>query len=308
LPVRIEKKKMSEAATLMMNVLANLSFDRAVLKNPGDPLSVLGNPLIWSIIGFGAGIYFFFRGFVLLRRKRFIQNVPRSTIRGVSLGLVEVSGKVEGPYTIIAPLSERDCFYYRTTAWTRGQRSWHKAAEESLSAPFFLDDGTGKLMVDARGAQAELPAAFSEEYSSDVPGYAQRFLSRHGVSSDAGVEMEEYVVRQGDTLFAMGTLRENTSGTENFLSPEAADLEREQELGGVMPVGTGVRKPAATSAQFDLHPKVALGSAPNRPLFISVRSQREIVQWLAWKSALFIWGGPMLTLLCFWYLLGRLGY
>jgi hypothetical protein len=290
----------------MANILAIIAL---IAGRPADPLSVLGNPLIWSIIGFGAGIYFFFRGFVLLRRKRFIQDVPQSTIRGASLGLVEVSGKVAGPYTIVAPLSERDCFYYRTIGWTGGERAWHKAAEESLSAPFFLDDGTGKLMIDARGAQEELPAAFSEEYSSGVPTYAQRFLDRHGVSSEFAVKLEEYVVRQGDTLFAMGTLRENTSGAGNFLSPEAAALERDQEMGGVVPVGMGARRPAAaTSAQFDLHPTVVLGSSPSRPLFLSVRSQREIVQWLAWKSALYIWGGPALTLLCFWYLLRRLGY
>jgi len=292
----------------MANVLGTIAL---IARRSADPLSVLGNPLIWSIIGFGTGIYLFFRGFVLLRRKRLIQDVPQSTIRGASLGVVEVSGKIVGPYTITAPLSEQDCFYYRTVAWTGGERAWHKAAEESLSAPFFLDDGTGKLLVDACGAQAELPAAFAEEYSSTAPDYVLRFLSRRGISSGLAVKLEEYVVRQGDTLFAMGTLRENASGhsTENFLSPEAAELEREQELGGVMPVGAGGYKPAAaTSAQFDLHPTVVLGSAPNRPLFLSVRSQREIAQWLAWKSALYIWGGPSLTLLCFWYLLGRFGY
>jgi hypothetical protein len=277
---------------------------------------LLGNPIIWSLIGFGAGIYLFFRGFALLRRKRFIQNVPRSTIRGASLGLVEVSGTVEGPYTILAPLSEEDCFYYRTIAWTGGEHAWHKAAEESLSAPFFIDDGTGKLMVDARGAQAELPAVFSEEYSRTPPDYAQHFLNRHGVSSGLEVKLEEYVVRQGETLFAMGTLRESTAeewtGATGVLSPKAAELQREEEIGGVMlPVpSTAGQKPVAAkvSEQFDLHPNVVLGNGPNRPLFISVRSQREIVQALAWKSALCIWGGPILTLCCFWYLLTRLGY
>jgi len=78
-----------------------------------DLLRLLANPLVWAMIGFGSGIYFFFRGFVSLQRKRFLENIPRSTIRGASLGLVEISGKVEGPYTIIAPFSELDCFYYR---------------------------------------------------------------------------------------------------------------------------------------------------------------------------------------------------
>jgi len=124
-------------------------------------------------------------------------------------------------------------------------------------------------------------------------------------------KLEENVVRPGDTLLAMGTLGENSSTVANFLSPEAAELEREQELGGVMlPAGAVVapKLNAVNAAQFDAHPKMALGGAKDRPLFFSVRSQREIVQDLTWKSALYIWGGPILTLLCFWYLLGRLGY
>jgi len=275
-------------------------------------LSLLGNPIVWSIIGFAAGIYLFFRGFALLRRKRFLENVPRSTIRGASLGLIEVSGKVEGPYTIIAPLSEEDCFYYRTIAWTGGERSWRKAAEESLSAPFFLDDGTGKMMVDARGAQSELEAVFSEEYESMTPDYAQHFLNRHGVSTGKPVKLEEHIIRCGQTLFVMGTLRETTpeelSSSNRFLSAEAAELQREEEIGGViLPGAVATREKTTPAKEFDLHPKVILGSCPNRPLFLSPRSQREIVQDLAWKSAVYIWCGPLLTLLCFWYLLSRLG-
>jgi E3 Ubiquitin ligase len=275
--------------------------------------SLLGNPVVWSVIGFGAGIYLFFRGFVLLRRKRFIENVPPCTIRGASLGLIEVSGKVDGPYTIIAPLSEEDCFYYQTTAWTGGDRSWRKAAEESLSTPFFLDDGTGKLMVDARGAQSELEAVFSEEYEHTVPDYAQHFLNRHGVSSGMPVKLEEYAVRAGQTLFAMGTLRETTpedsSGSNRFLSAEAAELQREEEIGGViLPGSVATRQKTVPQKQFDVAPKVVLGSSTNRPLFLSARSQRAIVQDLAWRSAFYIWAGPLLTLFCFWYLLSTLGY
>lgn len=276
------------------------------LRSGNDPLRLLGNPVIWSIIGFAAGIYFFVRGFALLHRKRSILNVPRSTIRGASLGLVEVSGKVEGPYTIVAPLSEADCFYYRTIAWTGGESSWSKTAEESLSAPFFLDDGTGKLMVNARGAETELEAVFCDEYSGSVPDFAQHFLNRHGIEPAPRVKFEEYAVRPGQILFAMGTLRENAEATASasFLSAGAAELQREEEIGGMLPTKASPAPPkiAAISRQFDLQPKVILASSPRRPLFISLRSQREIVQDLAWKSALYIWGGPVLTILCFWYL------
>jgi len=286
---------------------------------PGLLLSLFANPVIWAMIGFGAGIYFFFRGFVFLRRKRFIADIPRSTIRGAALGLVEVSGKVEGPYTIIAPLSELGCFYYRAIARQRGE---HPAVEETLSAPFFLDDGTGKMMVDSRGAEDELPPVFSENYSGEVPEYLRHFLSRHGITSEFPLRLEEYCVRPGDTLFVLGTLRENVAAAsiasaitpqEPFLSAEAADLQRRGEIEGEIPAAvipqTSPARTTKPSAEFDLHPPVVLaGNGTAHPLFISVRSRREIVQALAWRSSLYIWGGPILTLVCFWYLMNWLGY
>jgi hypothetical protein len=284
--------------------------------SPPNLLRLLADPMIWALIGFGAGVYFFFRGFVSLRRKRFIQSIPRSTIRAAALGLVEVSGEVKGPYTIVAPLSEQDCFFYHAIARQEGNRT---PVEETLSAPFFLDDGTGKLLVDGRSAKTDLPPSFSENYSSHVPDYLHHFLSRHGIPSGFPVQLEEFCIRPGDKLFVMGTLRENTptdAGTyaENFLSAEAADLQRRGEMEAEMPAAiakTSTRVPSTTkaSAECDLHPPVILaGQTPREPLFISIRSQREVLRALAWQATLFIWGGPILTLACFWYLLERLGY
>lgn len=280
-----------------------------------DPLSFLLNPVIWALVGFPVGVYAFIRGFFLLRRKRFVQNTPRTTIRGAPLGLVEVAGKVEGPYTIIGPMSEEDCFYYRAVVWSKGERSpWRKAAEESLAAPFFLDDGTGQMMVDPRGAETDLPPVFSEEYQSDVPDHLRHFLSRHAVPSGIPLKLEEYCVRPGDALFAMGTLRENLGNeAAEFLSAEAADLERRGEMetdlpGAVISRQTDIARSSKPSAEFDLHPSVVLAGSRNRPLFISGYRRSEIVETLALRSALYIWGGPILTLICFWYLLSRLGY
>lgn len=275
------------------------------------------------MVGFPLGIYGFFRGFFLLRRKRFIQNIPRCTIRGAPLGVIEVSGKVEGPYTIIAPMSEEDCFFYRSIVWSKGERTpWRKAAEESLAAPFFLDDGTGKLMVDPRGAELDLPPAYSEEFQTDVPEHLQHFLSRHAIRSGFPLKLEEYYVRPGDALFIMGTLQENHAREVNarpteereFLSAEAADLQRRGEIEADSPAAAvalqaNARRASQPSEEFDLHPQAVLAAGrDNHPLFISNSSRSEIVQTLAIRSGLYIWGGPILTMICFWYLLSRLGY
>jgi hypothetical protein len=55
--------------------------------------------------------------------------------------------------------------------------------------------------------------------------------------------------------------------------------------------------------QFDLHPPVVLKRGTHDPAFlISWHSQRDVVGTLSWKSALLIWGGPALTLLCAYFL------
>ena len=64
---------------------------------------LLSQPLLWAGLGVTLGPYFFWRGFLLLRRKRLIMDTPRSNIRSAALGRVEITGKAVGPYTHVAP-------------------------------------------------------------------------------------------------------------------------------------------------------------------------------------------------------------
>lgn len=60
---------------------------------------------------------------------------------------------------------------------------------------------------------------------------------------------------------------------------------------------------ASTTVSQPAHPSVCLGKGSSRdPFMISWRSQRDVVHSLAWKSALCMWGGPALTLVCLYVL------
>ena len=66
---------------------------------------------------------------------------------------------------------------------------------------------------------------------------------------------------------------------------------------------------AQSTTGFNMHPTVAICKGTNHEIFmISWHSQREVVQSLAWKSALCIWGGPALTLACVYFLILSLGW
>jgi hypothetical protein len=170
--------------------------------------------------GAAGGLYLFYRGFRLLQRKRLILNTPASKIRSASMGLVEINGLATGPYVINSPLKQMSCYYYRSVAWEYQQHGknseWVKVAEESLHVPFYLDDGSGKLLVDPTGAEMDLHCDMHEEYNRSVllggpemPGSVYSFLSRHGVDSSRRIKVEERCINPKNSLFILGTLSQN---------------------------------------------------------------------------------------------------
>ncbi len=66
--------------------------------------------------------------------------------------------------------------------------------------------------------------------------------------------------------------------------------------------------PAPAPGEWPDHDPTVIQQGTHDPhYYISWRSQKEVLSSLAWHSFLSIFGGPVLTLLCAWYLLGRMG-
>jgi hypothetical protein len=82
--------------------------------------------------------------------------------------------------------------------------------------PFFLDDNTGKVLIDPRGAELDLHCDFKEEFSDSIfssddeaPPNVRSFLSRHGLMTGNKVKVEEYCIKPKNAMFVLGTLAEN---------------------------------------------------------------------------------------------------
>jgi hypothetical protein len=367
----------------------------------------------WAAIGAVAGVVLFYRGFRMLQFKRLVLNTPFSKIRSVSMGLVEVSGAAIGPNTIRAGITGTACYYYCATAWelrqSKNSREWKKVAEETLYVPFFVDDSTGRLLVNPQGADLDVHRTFRDEFSTSAfrsrdmfPENVLQFLARNGVGGSATIRLEEHCIEPNYPLFILGTLAQNqdrasSTPSAHVMAPSSSIRWRSGfsfSVGngsGLLQAFTGTpntvfggagtqipmpRAPAATprsvaagttvtaanwssvsmddvslpakathaqaptrevavpavqaatalaerpqpteprteampaeDAGFPTHPPVVLAKGLGHdPFAISSESQRDIVRALAWKSSLFIWGGPLLTLICVYVLSKVLGW
>ena len=188
------------------------------------------------MLGFGAGIYIFFKGFRQFRNYRLIADTPEIPIRSIPMGFVEVHGKAAGEKTVPSPVSHTPCFMYKvvierwhTDSHGRGG-SWSHHRTDVDGVSFYLKDATAQVMVDGRGAELDLPQSARCEAgrgaATGVPASEQellqyvtradvhmvgslvgRGLNFMGPLSDPGKE------QQRQTL--MGALQ-NTPGTPEF--------------------------------------------------------------------------------------------
>src|SRR5262249_34113199 len=135
-------------------------------------------------------------------------------------GLVEVSGMPTGPQTIPAAITGDACYYYRARAWQWNSSgkggSWQEVVDESLFVPFFLEDSTGKVLVNPQNGQLDVHHSFSDEIhpawlglDSCMPKNVGNFLALHGLASSEKIRLEEQIIRPGFPLFVFGTLGEN---------------------------------------------------------------------------------------------------
>ncbi|MFZ0308855.1 MAG: hypothetical protein WAL89_11805 [Candidatus Sulfotelmatobacter sp.] len=221
-------------------------------------------PIAWCVVGLCAGIYLFFNGFRLLRRRQLILNTPVSKIRSASIGIVELSGLAVGPYTVSAPITERPCYYYRTLVWEwkrQGRSSqWVKVAAECMHVPFFLDDNTGKVMVDPRSADLDLHRDFQQEFcdsffttKEEVPPNVRTLLSRHGVNTTNKIKVEEFCIKPKNALFLLGTLDENP-GLELTPQPIPDDEHNTLAIGKALwsnPLSDGLGRTALSFVSGD---------------------------------------------------------
>jgi hypothetical protein len=145
----------------------------------------------------GGGLIVF--GFMVLRRKRLLENVPTSRIRSVAMGFAELAGRAKNRTPLVAPFSGIPCVYYRYLVEeerqrSRGGREWATVDRGESSDPFYLQDETGALLVDPSGAETVLQRSYRRVERGE--GWLGRRTRR-----------SEWWIVPGQKLFVAGTVR-----------------------------------------------------------------------------------------------------
>lgn len=159
-------------------------------------MTAIGNLDLFLLAGFVGGIASFFRGFRSYRKYLLLQGTPTTPIRSIAMGLVRIHGKATGDHTIESPIAHTACCVYQIhiEKWKdqedRGR--WMHYGADTNGVSFHLEDSSGRVLVDPRGAEFDIESTAVREASS-----AQGFGG-----SDA--ELLAYVLRVGPNEEAPG--------------------------------------------------------------------------------------------------------
>jgi len=139
-----------------------------------------------GIILFLIGILIIFNGIQMYLTMRKVQNTPTSKIRSVAMGLAEVYGKALSVVENVSPFTNEKCVYYNIQVEAYIERkgdddssSWTTILRKELRNVFKLQDDTGTINVDPKGAEFHLDIAVKKEGN-----ITQKLLSLSGVNQD----------------------------------------------------------------------------------------------------------------------------
>ena len=277
------------------------------------------------VVGFGAGLVWFFKGFHDYREFRVVEDTPEMPIRSIPMGLVHVHGQAAGEQRVTSPVTGTPCFFYKVDIerWVRDKSGghWSHAATRAEGVRFHLEDATGKVLVDAHGAEYDLILTTKRETGPGAGASLGRLFGGTRDSSlptDSGVpdsDLLNYavsVVSTAHTTFSVdgGSLLSGLGRGSLSLGMGSEHRYRLSEY-CIVPehwydvTGTCVENPNPQ----DEHDRNMIVKGQNEPTFlISWRSEKEIESTLRNRAVLHIFGGGALSVACLAILLFRLGW
>ena len=288
---------------------------------------------VWQLdlllaMGFGVGLYDFFKGFQVYREYRIIEDTPRTPIRSIAMGLVHVRGRASGSETILSPVTHTSCFFYKVDIekWEGGRDAppgWRHVKTDADGIKFYLEDSTGKVLVDVLGAEYDLIQQGQRTIGDRGMSLGKLLWGKVDPSQsiESGVtdaELAQYVARvgpgihvsvqistgpAGDTAHAVGSagLDRVVFEEDQPLTPLGSQERFRLKEYCILPdqtydvSGTCVENPHPR----DEHDRNMIVRGGDEPTFlISSGRPKDIERALRRRAALYVFGGGALAVIC----------
>lgn len=254
--------------------------------------------LLYSVGGLLLGLYLFYRGFHHFRRKQLMENTPRSKIRSIAMGLVEVYGKVVPFKKILkSPFTGTSCVYYKYLIQEyrhSGKRSyWANISKDDDCVPFLLTDDTGAVLVDPKNAEIDIPQKYMNTASSviDFTEDTVNFLKKNKISYKGFLGFNKRLKFQEWYIYSPPLKRvKKDFGDRLYIMGSAGDNPHVEE----------------GSSQMGYEDVMISKGRGDKPFFISNKSEKKILSNLGFKTYGYLIGGPILSIICLFILLGFL--
>lgn len=173
-------------------------------QNTGEFIGIL----LFIVVVVAACFYFFAR---YLRTARLIHDTPTSKIRSAAQGFVELEGMAdEIKTTLSAPLSGRDCVWYRFQIQKKHksgkETTWRTIQSGQHPGPLLIRDATGECFINLHRA-AIYPAIKTAWYGMS------RYPSKLSVERmDSLLQFGDYryqeeIILKNSPLYAMGSFK-----------------------------------------------------------------------------------------------------
>ena len=185
---------------------------------PVGPLQVSLDGLLFGLFLFGLGIWMIYHGFSEYRASRLIRDTATETVRAAAVGRTELEGTAEPVGPVLArPFTDGDCLYAHYSIREEredsdGDTSWATLDHDTWITEFYLDDGTGRVLVEP-----EVSAKFeiSDEHTTRItvpegrsePAGVAEFLEQ-GTDVDPTTQHRrkyvQKVIPPGGTVYVLG--------------------------------------------------------------------------------------------------------
>ncbi len=159
-------------------------------------------------------LYVGMHGFIFGQK---IRNTPNSKVRSASVGLIELHGKAKLKKSILSPISGKKCVYWEVHAYYFGSK-WDPLYEKSSSTPFYLEDGTGRILVDIENASVVISTENTYQgYVNGISGKwihknVREFINKLGKGDketfkehrNEEIKVIEYFIPEGKEIYVLG--------------------------------------------------------------------------------------------------------